>query len=136
MLETWEAVCSNFNDAHDEFTFTVKGSVTGSDRSGSAKETFVSKSGRVVIEPEDWVFAFDRRVSKKRAPDKFKVTWKVELMGTDTYVSPEVKDPAKEYNTVLATNLENRRHVLVLEVEGDSVPPLKYIRVYKPPFAR
>ncbi len=134
VLETWEAVCSGFNDAHDEFTFTVKGSVTGPDGSGSAKETFVSESGRVVIEPEDWVFAFDRRVSKKRAPDDFKVTWKVALMGTDTYVSPEVKNPAKEYSTVLATNLENGRHVLVLEAEDGSAPPIKYIRVYKPPF--
>lgn len=136
VAEAWWATCSGFNEAQDEFTFTVQGSVTGPDGSGNAGERFVSNSGRVVIEPDDWVFEYDRKVSSKPAPDQVVVRWKVELMGTDEYVSPEVADPAVEYPTVLASNLSNGEHTLELIAQGGGKPSIKAIRVYKPPFAR
>ncbi len=133
VLESWEATCSNFNEKQDEFDFAVEGSVTGPDGSGNAKQKFVSKSGRIVIEPEDWVFEYDKRVGKKPAPDGFKVRWKVELMGTDEYVVPNVENPSREYPTVLASNLDNGRHTLELVADG-AAPSILAIRVYEPPF--
>ncbi len=136
ILESWEAVCSGFNDEQNEFAFTVKGSVTGPDGSGNAKEKFVSNSGRIVIEPEDWVFQYDKQVGKKAAPDGFKVSWKVELMGTDQYTGSKVESKAREYPTVLASNLENGKHTLELIArEGDRLSIIA-IRVYKPPFKK
>ncbi len=134
VLETWEAMCSGFNEDHTDFAFTVKGSVTGPDGAGRANEKFVSDSGRIVIEPEDWVFEYDRRVGKKDAPDGFAVRWKVALMGVDEYVAPEATDPSREHPTVLASDLENTSHTLELVATGDAKPAIKAIRVYRPPF--
>ena len=133
VIEEWTAVCRDFNDKHDDFKFTVTGSVTGPDGEGSGKKKFVSKSGRIVIEPKDWVFAYDRQVSKKRAPDNWKVRWKVIGLFTDTYTPPKVAKAAKEYATVLASNLANGKHTLELVATGGRKPALRALRVYKPP---
>jgi len=134
VLESWEAVCTGFNEKQTEFTFTIKGSVTGPDGSGNAKQKFVSNSGRIVIESEDWVFEYDKQVSNKKAPDGFKVHWNVELMGTDEYATPVAENPAKEYPTVLASNLDNGSHTLELAAKDGNKPTIKAIVVYKPPY--
>ncbi len=134
VLESWEAVCTGFNEKQDEFAFTIKGSVTGPDGSGNAKQKFVSNSGRIVIEPEDWVFEYDKKVSNKKAPDGFKVHWNVELMGSDQYATPAADNPAKEYPTVLASNLDNGSHTLELAAKDGGKPTIKAIVVYKPPY--
>ena len=135
-LESWEATCRDFNEDHTEFTFSVEGSKTGFDGTGHAGETFVSNSGRIVIEPQDWVFEFDRRVGNVPAPDGFKVRWNVELMGTDTYTAPQVTDPAREYPTVLASDLQNAEHTLKLIAEDGREPAIEAIVVHRPPFKR
>ncbi len=134
LLESWEATCRDFNDDHTEFTFSVTGSKTGFDGTGRASESFVSNSGRIAIEPEDWVFEYDRRVGKQPAPDGFKVRWRVVLMGCDTYRAPKVEEPAREYPTVLASNLENTEHTLALVADGNVPPPVKAIVVHRPPY--
>ncbi len=127
--EDWTATFTDFNDRQDEFKFTVTGSKTGLDGSGNAKERFVSNSGRVVIEPEDWVFEYCRKVSNKKTPDGFEVRWKVVPMFIDVYESPEVKDPSREYPTTLAQGFQNTKHKLELI----STAPIRSIRVYRPP---
>ena len=129
VLETWTATFTDFNDAQDEFRFAVAGSKTGPDGNGTGKERFVSESGRVVIDPEDWVFAYCRRVSKNRTPNGFKVRWKVEGPFTDVYTPAQIKDPSREYATTLAQGLENAAHTL--ELIGKA--PVAALRVYKPP---
>jgi hypothetical protein len=133
VLETWEATCSHFNDKQDEFTFTITGSITGYDGKGNAGQTFVSDSGRMIIEPQDWVFEYDKKVSQKKAPDGFQVRWQVELMGTDKYIAPQIDNRYQEYSSVLASNLENQNHRLELVAIDDNRPAIKAIRVYKPP---
>lgn len=133
LIEDWEVVCSNFNDKQDEFNFTLRGSKTDFDGSGNAKEKFISNSGRIVIEPQDWVFEYDKRVRKKNAPDGYTVKWKVKLMGTDEYISPQIESTTKEYPTVLASNLTNGHHTLVLTCENNK-PDIQAIRIYTTPF--
>ncbi|MFO7957972.1 MAG: SGNH/GDSL hydrolase family protein [Candidatus Brocadiia bacterium] len=132
-IEQWTATCTGFNDAADEFEFTVEGSVTGPDGSGVSTERFVSDSGRIVIEPEDWVFAYDRKVSGKEPPEQHVVRWRVEPMFVDEYTPPQVEDTAKEYPTVLASDLPNTRHVLELVATGEEKPAIEAIRVHTPP---
>ncbi len=129
VLETWTLTFANFNDAQDQFDFTLEGSVTGPDGKGTGKARFVSNSGRVVLQPEDWVFPFCRQVSKKKTPDGFKVTWKVNPLFVDTYAPPEVADPAREYATTVAQGIPNAAHTLV--VTGKTA--IRAIRVYRPP---
>lgn len=132
IVEEWTAKLTGFNDAQDDFQFTVSGSVTGADGEGTGKQKFVSKSGRVVIEPADWVLAYDKQVSKKPAPAEFNVRWKAESLFVETYTAPDAKDPAREYPTVLVSNLPNGRHTLELIADGDT-PALKALRVHNPP---
>jgi len=129
VLEEWTATFTGFNDAQDDFRFSVAGSVTGPDGSGTAKERFVSNSGRVVIEPDDWVFAYCRKVSKKRTPDGFKVRWKVKPLFVDVYEPPQVSGPAGGFPTTLVQGIANAKHTL--EIVGRTA--IRAIRVYKPP---
>jgi len=129
LLEQWTLTCTGFNDKADDFRFTLVGSKTGPDGSGASKQRFVSTSGRVVIEPEDWVFEYDRAVSKKPTPDGFQVRWQVKPLFTDACEPPAVKDPTREYSTLLAQGLPNARHKL--ELIGKAA--IQALRVYKPP---
>jgi len=132
VVEEWTAQLSGFNEAQDDFTFSVSGSVTGPDGEGRGRQKFVSTSGRVVIEPGDWVFAYDKQVSRKPAPAEFTVRWKVEPLFVESYTAPEVKDLAREYPTVLVSNLPNGKHTLELVADGEK-PALKALRVHNPP---
>jgi hypothetical protein len=132
VLETWTARVTEINDACDTFTFDVEGSVTGPDGSGISGERFVSRSGRVVIEPDDWVLAYDRQVSGKPTPPGFECRWRVVPAFTDLYEAPVVEDPAREYAVTAAQGLTNSRHALELVAVGDQ-PPVAAIRVYEPP---
>ena len=42
-----------------KFRFTLYGSLTGEDGKGSPGERFVSRSGRIAIEPDDWLIGQD-----------------------------------------------------------------------------
>jgi hypothetical protein len=133
VLEEWTATFSDFNTEHNDFKFTITGSVTGFDGSGTGKEKFISNSGRIIIEPQDWIFAFDRRVSNQPTPDGWTVKWKVVPMFVNAYTTPEVKDPSHEYPTVIIQGLENTKHKLELVAAGGQKPSIKAIRVYTPP---
>ena len=133
ILEEWTATFYDFTTGHEDFKFTVTGSVTGLDGSGTGKEKFISNSGRIVMESQDWTFRVDRMDSNRATPDDWTVSWKVIPMFTNDYTSPEVKDPASEYETVLAQGLRNTKHKLEL-VAGGQRPAIRAIRVYMPPY--
>jgi hypothetical protein len=134
VLETWTATCRGFNEKQDQFEFAVEGSKTGPDGSGKGNLRFVSNSGRVVIEPKDWVFEYCKQVSKKPTPDGFKVTWQVKPLFVDTCEPPKVEDAAKEYPVTLASGLKNEKHTLILTATQGGKSPVKAIRVYQPSY--
>ncbi len=136
IIETWTAECTDFNEDRTAFRFTVTGSVTGPDGSGTVgpdAETFVSDSGRIVIEPADWVFAYDLQVGGKKPLESWKTTWKVEPLFVETYRPAPVTDPTREHLTVLAQGLPNGRHTLTLKATDGQKPAIGAIRVYCPP---
>lgn len=112
-----------------DLRFSLAGSVTGPDGEGSAKERFVSRLGRVVIEPDDWVFAYDRKVSDKPAREGLVVRWRVKPLFLDTLAPPKADDASREHSFVLAQGLPNARHKL--ELIGKAA--IKAIRVHTPP---
>ena len=59
------------------FRFVAEGSVTGADGEGVSKEKFVSKSGRVVIHPQDWAMKRSFDLRKKPMPANWEVWWSV-----------------------------------------------------------
>ena len=124
ILEEWTATFHEFNAEHDDFKFTVTGSVTGFDGSGTGKEKFISNSGCIVIEPQDWVFAYDKKTSNKATPDGWEVKWKVAPTFVDEYISGE-------HEIVLVQGLKNAKHKLEL-IAGDQKPAIRAIRIYAP----
>lgn len=133
VLETWTARVLEINDAADEFTFEVEGSVTGPDGGGSSTERFVSDSGRVVIEPQDWSLDYDRRVSKKPVAAGFECRWRVIPYFLDVYEPPVIEDSSLEYATTLAQGLANGPHTLEVISETGEPLPIRAVRVYEPP---
>ncbi len=132
VVETWTARIGGAAPGGKDFAFEVRGSVTGPDGAGRGGEKFVSKSGRVVIEPADWSFDYAWNVSKKAVPEGFEVSWKVVRLGADQIsVAPDA-DPAPA-PILLASDLPPGKHVLELRAGKGPPPPLRELRVYSPP---
>lgn len=114
--------------------FSLAGSVTGEDGAGEVGKRFVSKSGRVVIEPDDWNLAYCYKVFKRPLPVPFAVKWKTYLRGADEFVSPGVKDAAVETTVTAAAGLPNGKHVL--ELTGGPDVPVSAVRAFRPPLPK
>lgn len=113
------------------FSFTLSGSKTGPDGEGRSDQKFVSKSGRIVIEPEDWGVAFPMTMSGlKSVPEKFTVKWNIVPWFMDTFQAPMVVDPAVETPVNLLQGLANEKHTL--ELTGGAESGIQAIRVRTP----
>ncbi|MCW6050650.1 SGNH/GDSL hydrolase family protein [Lyngbya sp. CCAP 1446/10] len=134
IIEDWKAIITEINSDATKFKFDVIGSKTGYDGSGTNDEMFVSKSGRVVIEPKNWWLQNAYEYSKKLTPKGFEITWQVKPMFVDSYIPPKIVDSSLEYPTTLAQNLSNSKHILEIIPETDSKVPIQEIRVYRPPY--
>ncbi len=132
VLEDWTMdVVADRPDAKT-FRFSLRGSKTGPDGEGRSDRRFVSRSGRIAIDPDDWNVAYALMLAQvKPVPERFTVTWSVVPYFVDQFVSPGVADPAVETTVTLAQGLANTRHVL--EIAGDPQTPIAAIRVYRPP---
>lgn len=110
--------------------FTLRGSVTGEDGEGGSTNRFVSKSGRVVIEPGDWNVAYSVAVFKRSLPENHTATWRAVFQGADTAVPPSSASGAEACLT-LAQGLPAGPHVLELR-GNDLAEQIKAIRFYCP----
>lgn len=136
LVEDWTMDVTKDQTDAKVWTFTVSGSKTGPDGSGRSDAAFVSKSGRVAIEKENWDvdFALSTLAGLKPVPEKFTVRWKVAAWFVDEFVSPGVKDKTVETVVTLAQGLSNGKHTLV--IEGGVGMPIGAIRVYRPTLGR
>ena len=133
LAEKWTLRVTESDLEKRYLAFEVTGSKTGPDGKGTNKERFVSKSGRVVIEPRRWMICHSLRYRTKPMPEKVEVTWEVKPLFVDVYQAPKTDDPAGEYATTLAQGLSNDRHTLRIIPNGDGPLPIAAIRVYRPP---
>ena len=114
LVEDWTLRALETSPDDAWWRFEVIGSKTGPDGVGMSTERFVSRSGRVIIEPGDWGVkrAFDLR--HKPTPVGFEVRWQVIPMFVDRWQAPRVEDPSREYATTVALGLINGKHTLEL----------------------
>lgn len=135
VLEEWTARITEATDDLKHFRFTVRGSVTGADGEGESDKPFVSRSGRIVIQPDDWSIARSREFTGVPMPPGFEVKWRVIPLFADEYMPPSIADKTVEQTTTVAQGLPNGRHTLEI-VSPDGRPiPLRAIRIYKPPLS-
>ena len=116
MVEDWTLRVLETNADDSRWRFEVVGSQTGKDGEGVSTERFVSRSGRVLIEPTDYGVkrAFDLR--HILTPAGFEVKWRVEPMFRDVYRAPRVADPSREESVILALGLANLEASALVEV--------------------
>lgn len=132
LVEDWTMEVKKEGTDDKLFHFTLSGSKTGPDGEGRSDQKFVSKSGRIVIEPEDWGVAFPMGMSGlKPVPEKFTVKWSIVPWFIDTFQAPMVVDPAIETPVILLQGLVNEKHQLVLT--GGAESRIQAIRIHTPP---
>jgi hypothetical protein len=133
VVEDWTLTVNEISPDHKLVRFSVAGSQTGPDGEGTSAERFVSRSGRVVIEPSDWNLDYGLQVFKRPVAPGFKITWQVAAHFADEFISPGVKDAGVETVVTLAQGLKNGPHTL--EISGGKRTPIAAVRVYRPPLA-
>lgn len=149
--EEWTVTLKTIDDKYENIAFSVTGSITGSDGEGTTSERFVSKSGRVVIEKDDWNFLYASKVFGKKLQPEFQIKWRVQpyhhlhergirpILEQSTLSLPVVSERSDHpaYRVIpLVAGLKNTRHSLKLSVvEGDATSILG-IQSYRPPLGR
>ena len=131
--ETWTLKIDQLNTDSTIWYFSVKGSKTGNDGSGNSGETFISKSGRVIIDQSDYMFLDIKKAFKTAAPAGFVVHWSVVPLLQSIYRSPTNMDKTKVYKTTVVQGLENSRHVLEIIPLGDGLVPVEAFEIHRPP---
>jgi len=141
--ETWTVRLTKVNDDVSEVEFELHGSKTGFDGRGVSTEPFVSDSGRVTIQPEDWGLkrSYDHALKRGRALEQvtpqpgFEITFEAVALHVDRYAPQAPDDPTTEHATTLAQGLPAGEHTLeIISADGEPLP-IEALRVHRPPFA-
>lgn len=130
LLETWTLTLTELGDGYKQVKFKLTGSQTGPDGEGVSTERFVSRSGRVVIEPGDWNLEYCLQVFKRPINTGFKIEWKVVSQFADEIVGLAEDYGGGETAVTIAQGLSNGRHQL--EISGNPKSGISAIRVYRP----
>ena len=135
VLEDWTITFSQIAANGADFQYEVKGSVTGPDGKGNAKEKFVSRSGRLIIDPQWFMIPNLVQMVRKGSPypDGTHCTVSVRANFTDIWKPQLPQNPASEDRCTLACGLANAPHTLEIIPNGDGDLPLWAIVVHRPP---
>ena len=131
--EEWTATLTKISADQKSFDFTLKASITGDQGSGDSAHDFMSKSGKLSIEAQDWMVerAFDEKHIPLQSP--FEVRWSVnDVCGGE----PEVidrGDGTTQYRYVVGTGLSNEKHEVTLLAPPSELAAIVEFRAYKPP---
>lgn len=117
VAEEWSLKIDNASADGKVCHFALRGSVTGEDGEGYSTNRFVSRSGRVVLEPDDWNVAYSAAVFKRPLPERHTATWRAVLQGLDT-AEPQATSPGTEDCITVAQGLRPGRHVIELRGAG------------------
>ena len=131
VAEEWSLKLSEIAADGKACRFGLRGSATGEDGEGWSTNRFVSRSGRVVIEPDDWNLAYCVAVFKRALPEGQVVTWRAVLQGADDPKAP-ITPPGVGVWATVANGLGAGPHTLEIrgDVPGNSVLA---VRAYTPP---
>jgi hypothetical protein len=141
---TEEWICT-FNDAvapYEDFSFSIKGSVTGKDGSGKASEDFISPSKRVMIKSGDvekggdWHLNRSFRVLKTIVNPGDEVKWKTYSISMDKFPAGKIQELKSNECLTLFQGVPNKGHVLKIISYGKGKLPVKEVRVYRPFYNR
>ena len=127
----WTVRVARLNAEQDSFDFALDSASGGPDGNGRATEPFVSRSGRVKIEPSAWLLAYAQKTSRKPVPEGSLFSWDRNFICTDE-PAVTLPDGHVELRHVLATGLANGPHFVKLTIDPDA-PAITEVRTYRPP---
>lgn len=131
--EKWTMRIDRVNPDSTIWTFHVCGSKTGFDGSGTSDKPFVSTSGRVVIEKDDFMFTRIKEGFHVAIEPGFEASWEVEPLFKEIYKAPHTEDPTFVYKTTIVQGLSNGSHTLEIIPLGDGIVPIEAIEIHRPP---
>ena len=131
--EDWKLKVYEISADSTVFKYHVSGSVTGADGDGISTELFISRSGRVVIRPDDIMFTRIRKTFRVATPNGFEVMWSAIPLYQPVYRASLGSDRSKEYQTTLLQGISNGPHTLEIIPAGDGPVPVASFEVFEPP---
>jgi hypothetical protein len=131
--EEWTLHIDKINADSTIHYFNVKGSRTGTDGAGNSAERFISKSGRVVIEPSDFMLNEIKKTFKESTLPGFEIKWSAVPLYMEIYKHPITSDKNKLYVTTVVKGLRNGVHTIEIIPNGDGAVPIEAIEIHRPP---
>lgn len=122
--EDWMMTITWVDSVRQQIGFSLKGSLTGKDGSGSSDSTFTSQSGKIIIEPTFWFRAKEFAKFPWVKPGDV-LQWQIRSMCRDEVI------PEPSATTTVAQGLVNGQHKL--ELTGKALNNIQAIKVYQPP---
>ena len=133
--QVWTLTVTGIDWENKGMTFTLEGSETGPDGSGSSLEPFVSNSGQVAIDPEDWCLPRKMQWRGAEQRDAYqvgaRVRWRSFVRGEDLYFPSGFLESDRLVRHTILSGLPNREYTLRLESDG-MAPPITAVQVYTP----
>jgi len=131
LAEDWTLQVDRALGEEARYTFELFGSRSGRDGRGDSRRRFVSRSRRVVIEPDDWniEYAFEL-AGFARVPPHFTINFQAEPHFADSVRAAEA-GAGKEHIVTLAQGLPEGVHRLELSASEGEVP-VAALRIYRP----
>jgi hypothetical protein len=126
--EIWTLRITEPGAFREKSAFEVTGSKTGPDGAGDTKSRFVSKSGRIVLEPGDWYTAFTP-YGKKPFRAGFEIKWKTFLTGADEAAAAE--SGGKTVTVVQGIPVGTH----TLELTGEGLAAVRAVVIHRPPLS-
>lgn len=133
--EAWQVTLTEVGPEAVWFKFRIEGSVTGEDGEGVSYLPFVSRSGRVWIDPADWVIPFAAKASREFPPVGFTVRWLGEFLGTDSVeelVPSGRPGESSPTHVTLVSGLEDGPHRVQLISKSGNAPAAIRLWVQSP----
>jgi hypothetical protein len=128
-LEKWKLIIINIDRKNEYLEFKLYGERTGYDGQGNNSDRFISNSGRIIIEPSDFFIFDSEKITSKKTPLGFEISWEVKPNFLD-----RIHFNKKEKSYIIAQGLENGIHTLTLIQDGTQDGfPIKLINTYRPP---
>jgi hypothetical protein len=131
VVEEWTLTATKLSPDRPGFRYAVAGSVTGPDGEGESTRPFVSKSGRVAIEPGDFHTAVLAEALRFHRADSLTVRWNVVPLFADVAAPPPARGREFDAPVTVAQGLTPGTHVL--ELTGGPDCPIEAVRVFRPP---
>ncbi|MET0279492.1 MAG: hypothetical protein ABW278_00005 [Steroidobacteraceae bacterium] len=128
--DTWTLRITGLNAAQDRFRFSLSSELLGADGAGNSQSRFRSPSGRVGIDPQQWVLAAAVKNSGQGVPEGFSIQWHRSFVCGDE-AAVTLPGGGSDQRYVIATNLANTSHVAEVEL-SPTAPEIHEIRAYRP----